>query len=476
MQSFLQIDGREPGDSSATETDAELPRRLRWAPVGFAAVAMLLLAMAAVLLIRPAGALVEPLSTASGLQDVTGLRSSEASGGQGLSLEPPLIFPHVRLESVRGAHGQKKKKKEKKKKNKKKGRLGSFLVVGDWGWDPYVHGWNVNKPNCQNLIAQKMLEKSRELGDVKFIINVGDSFYPNGVSSKTDPQWDLKWRNVYHQELRDVPWYSVYGNHDYIRDSCVCANFTSEKNCQQITDRTDDRNFFYMPDVNFWNEHSELGLEVVGLDMNAFEFGWNHRAPPDQQCALEICRWTSCPELCELHLKERARDGLQLLRDRLKKSSQSNMLVFSHYPTDYFWNSGMTDMLALLRDKSKPDRHIEYFGGHRHSTDNTSTIPTWPNHNWLVGGGGGWSCDSAEQGFVVGEIDANNALRTYSVLVPHWDCCLKPTTTTTTTSIGVEADPYYAVRKLTAKEGTATTPRRLKKTKTCLFPPMDFKA
>jgi len=424
MRSLLQTGGvPSPADSegtdSAVEDEALQLRRgsLRWAP----AMMILLLPAAAVMFLdRSAGAPVEPpLSTASRLQDVTDLES--------------------------------------------RGRVGSFLVLGDWGWDPYVHGWNVNKPHCQNLIAQKMLEKSRELGDVKFVINVGDSFYPGGVTSKTDPQWDLKWRNIYHQELRDVPWYSVYGNHDYLRDSCACANFTSEMTCNLITDRTDDRNFFYMPDVNFFSEHPELGLEVVALDMNTIEWGWNRHAQPDEQCALEACARTTCQETCEINLKKRARDGLQLLRDRLKQSTHTNMVVFSHYPTDYFWDSSTTDMLELLRDKTE-DRHIEYFGGHRHSTDNTSTIPTRPNNNWLVGGGGGWGCDSATQGFVVGEIDANYKLRTYSVLVPHWDCCFRhPTTTTSTRSVGDEA------------WNDAAWSRRLAP-KRCLSPPVDLKA
>lgn len=52
----------------------------------------------------------------------------------------------------------------------------------------------------------------KKLGDVEFVINVGDSFYPSGVSSKWDPQWESKWRSVFPKETRDAPWYSVYGN------------------------------------------------------------------------------------------------------------------------------------------------------------------------------------------------------------------------------------------------------------------------
>jgi len=274
-----------------------------------------------------------------------------------------------------------------------------------------------------------MLETLRELGDVQFIINVGDSFYPNGVQNKQDPQWWWKWRNIYHEDLRAVPWYSVYGNHDYNHDAgCACGSDSA--GCAQINADVNDRNFFYMPDLNWFREHPEMGLEVVGLDMNAYEWAWNREAPPEEQCSLEPCANTPCQEQCELNLKYRARDGFQLLKDRITNSMQKNLLVFSHYPTDYFWNTSQTPMLPLLRDSSK--HHIEYFAGHRHSTDTWSTIPTSPNHNWLVGGGGGWSCDSNDQGFVVGKIDMDYNLETYSVLVPHLECCATSTTTTTT--------------------------------------------
>merc|ERR1712190_524076 len=102
-------------------------------------------------------------------------------------------------------------------------RRGSFLVIGDWGFDSEIHG-NTYSTSCQQAIADAMLEKFRELGDVKFIVNVGDSFYPHGVASKTDPQWSAKWRNIYSEELRSVPWYSVYGNHDLQHDPCSCSD------------------------------------------------------------------------------------------------------------------------------------------------------------------------------------------------------------------------------------------------------------
>eukprot|EP00435_Cladocopium_sp_Y103_P061507 s69_g23.t1 len=84
------------------------------------------------------------------------------------------------------------------------GRVASFLVLGDWGWDPVAHG-DVRSRFCQQSIANKMDETFQELGDVKFVINVGDSFYPSGVFDAEDEQWDSKWRQVYSAQVRSVP-------------------------------------------------------------------------------------------------------------------------------------------------------------------------------------------------------------------------------------------------------------------------------
>jgi len=301
-----------------------------------------------------------------------------------------------------------------------RGRLGSFLVIGDWGWDARAHG-NVNSTRCQQVIAEKMLATMRSLGDVKFIINVGDSFYPDGVQSKSDPQWDSKWRQVFHRELRSVPWYSIYGNHDYHNDWCACADMPAK--CAQVNGDIDNLDFFYMPSYNWFREHPELQLEVVGIDMNQFMWAWNKKAPAHQQCPTD-CYWTKCHAVCEGNLRYRAQEGIRLLQQRAARSTAKNLVVFSHYPTDYLWR--LPEVLSILRNASR--QHVEYFGGHRHNVDQTSTISTAPNSNWLVGGGGGWSCDTPkgeqpQQGFVVGEIGDDGTLATRSVLVDASVCC-----------------------------------------------------
>jgi len=240
------------------------------------------------------------------------------------------------------------------------------------------------------------------LGDVKFLINVGDSFYPGGVASKDDPQWQIKWRDVYSDALRSIPWYSVYGNHDMHQDPCSCSDNVWD--CAQVNADVNDLSSFYMPALSWFKEHPELDLEVVGLDLNAFG-------------GIGDCQWTPCHQKCAELTRERSEHAFDLFYERMRKSSAKNLLVFSHYPTDYF--VGKPEFLGNLSDNSS--HHIEYFGGHRHGVDQISTVSTAPNNNWLVGGGGGWGCDGDDVGFLVGEIADDLTIKTYPVLIEG--CC-----------------------------------------------------
>jgi hypothetical protein len=50
-----------------------------------------------------------------------------------------------------------------------------------------------------------------------FVVTVGDNFYSNGVSSATDTLWDYLWKDIYinNYPQLNIPWYPVFGNHDY---------------------------------------------------------------------------------------------------------------------------------------------------------------------------------------------------------------------------------------------------------------------
>jgi len=49
-----------------------------------------------------------------------------------------------------------------------------------------------------------------------FVISLGDNFYDNGVPSADSVLWQYLWKDIYliYQGL-NIPWYPVFGNHDY---------------------------------------------------------------------------------------------------------------------------------------------------------------------------------------------------------------------------------------------------------------------
>merc|ERR1719150_2759759 len=155
------------------------------------------------------------------------------------------------------------------------GRVGSFIVIGDWGYDTREHcnpssGCGMS-PQCQQNIANKMKEWVAENTDVKFVLNLGDSFYPAGVSNHTDSQWKTKWKDVYGSSITILRWYSVYGNHDYEgKDYCACGDPANDPSlcAQRLTSGMDG---WYMPDLYYYDTTylDQFGIEIVAMDTNS---------------------------------------------------------------------------------------------------------------------------------------------------------------------------------------------------------------
>ncbi|KAG2430693.1 hypothetical protein HYH02_013690 [Chlamydomonas schloesseri] len=80
-----------------------------------------------------------------------------------------------------------------------------FFVVGDWG-----RAGNDNQRRTARLMADVA-----SCMPPAFIISTGDNFYPSGIRSVDDVQFDTSFRNVYTAQGLQVPWYVVMGNHDY---------------------------------------------------------------------------------------------------------------------------------------------------------------------------------------------------------------------------------------------------------------------
>ena len=80
-----------------------------------------------------------------------------------------------------------------------------FIVVGDWGQGGTQE---------QRSVARTM-QRSASLTPARFVISVGDNFYPQGVSATSDRLWIESFETVYDAPELECPWYAILGNHDY---------------------------------------------------------------------------------------------------------------------------------------------------------------------------------------------------------------------------------------------------------------------
>lgn len=82
----------------------------------------------------------------------------------------------------------------------------NFIVLGDWGRFGDDH---------QTQVAEQMIKTAREV-PVSFFVSTGDNFYPKGVESVHDPQWQYSFEEIYRDFALQKEWYPVLGNHDYM--------------------------------------------------------------------------------------------------------------------------------------------------------------------------------------------------------------------------------------------------------------------
>ena len=127
-----------------------------------------------------------------------------------------------------------------------------FFALGDWGR---------NGAHKQKKLANAM-EQSAAEKRIDFVISLGDNFYPDGVSSMNDKQWQKSFEKIYTgPNLKSIPWYAALGNHDYLSDPT--AEIAYSKKCSR----------WFMPDY-FYTVIMPMktgSVRLVVIDTNPFE-------------------------------------------------------------------------------------------------------------------------------------------------------------------------------------------------------------
>jgi len=79
-----------------------------------------------------------------------------------------------------------------------------FLALGDQG----------TGRDGQRAVAAAMGRAAAD-DSAQFVLLLGDNFYPSGVKSASDEQWNEKFESMYSSPSLQIPFYAVLGNHDY---------------------------------------------------------------------------------------------------------------------------------------------------------------------------------------------------------------------------------------------------------------------
>jgi tartrate-resistant acid phosphatase type 5 len=236
----------------------------------------------------------------------------------------------------------------------------SFIVMGDWGKD----GGESQKP-----VADAMNEYSKKF-HAAFIVTTGDNFYPGGVSSTSDPHWQLSYENVYNKEGHQVPWYPVLGNHDYQQNPGAEIQYSSVSNRWKMPAR------YYTVKKNIDQQTTAL---LVFTDTPPYVSAYYGGSMPDlaQQDTAAQLNW---------------------LDQTLSSSKDTWKVVFGHHPV---YSVGPHAHTPELIERFKPvfdQTHTDfYICGHDHSLQYIE----WPSDpvHYLVSGGGSESTPVSPQSY-----------------------------------------------------------------------------
>lgn len=128
-----------------------------------------------------------------------------------------------------------------------------FMALGDWGR---------NGEFGQAEVGKQMGDWAGKNPN-KFVISVGDNFYPSGVVSEHDPLWNFTFENIYTAHSLQCDWYPILGNHDYHSDPDAQVRYSkvSRRWCMPAR--------YYAKEVNLGDKGKVL---FVMIDTDPFLF------------------------------------------------------------------------------------------------------------------------------------------------------------------------------------------------------------
>lgn len=287
-----------------------------------------------------------------------------------------------------------------------------YFIIGDWGGIVSGSGPPLtfkNRPtvidpidtHAQTYVADKMAEVAADLKP-KFVLNVGDNFYPGGISSpgtcnaetdKTDPAGQIIFTNVFENVykgpgLDGVEWWGVLGNHDY---GGYHYNVHWDQNIFYTWNSPKSR---WLTPALYWKRTAQFrnfSAEFFFVDTNKVDTYGNPDADPEHNiCARSHnqppqplgCNGTSMtsPDTCWKFFDDLWKDQKEWLAKELQASTAEWQIIVTHYPPNFepcrsTWESYLVEYGVDF-----------YVSGHTH-LQHTNT--TFGETAFVISGGGG---------------------------------------------------------------------------------------
>lgn len=144
-----------------------------------------------------------------------------------------------------------------------------FFIIGDWGFKPLSSIISSNwDPHRQ--VADRMIELA-EIYKPSMIINTGDNFYSGGlyqfsgegVKGINDGRWKDFWSDVYLRDsMKNVPFFSVLGNHDWIGNVDSQIEYSNKK-INPMWVLPDFFVYLYLPSGKLQSNYQNLSVRAI---------------------------------------------------------------------------------------------------------------------------------------------------------------------------------------------------------------------
>ncbi len=222
-------------------------------------------------------------------------------------------------------------------------------------------------------VAQAMGQYANKTSpNPSFVLALGDNFYSNGVSSSTDVLWSYLWKNVYLTNYPDlyIPWYPVFGNHDY--------GGSTDAQIQRFLDHSDD---------DIWMFESSYYLKTFAIpgggSVAILFVDTTTLAPSENKCCNEKGGISTDVQ------QQRIASQLTFINESLASVSGANrptwLFVSGHYPVFSAGDKGDTEELLVYLLPLLESYGVDaYFCGHDHISEH---LQYGAMHHFVAGAG-----------------------------------------------------------------------------------------